>query len=457
MGLIGGLLERALPLEGPYPLTAARLVSALSGAPSVTGRAVNEQSVLGISAVYSCVRVLADAVSALPLIVYRREGRGKSRANDHPLYRLLHDEPNPWMTPYQVKETMMGHVLTWGNAYLSIERDPRTGEPLALWPLRPADMRRIEVSRAGGLIYTYSAPRGGAQLIGPSAGGRELIQLPQRDVVHLRGLSSDGVIGYSPITLHRESLGLAMAAEEYGARFFGNNASPGGVLQSKAGLSEAARVNLKESWESAHRGLTSAHRVAILEEGVEWKAVGLPPNDAQFLETRQFQLTEISRIFRVPPHKISDLNRATYSNVAEQEQQFKGDSLEPWLVRIEEQIGLSLLTPMERRSLYPEFLMDAQWRADIRTRYEAYARGRQWGWLSANDIRELENLNPIEGGDDYWQPVNMFAVGGDAEAPGGIRELRAGDVRRFLSQAIESEAETSPPELSEEANNEEEA
>lgn len=437
MGVIGGLLQRALPLEGPYPLTSRRITDALGGRPSITGATVNEQSVLGITAVYSCVRVLSDSVASLPLLVYERVNRGKERAVDHPLYRILHEEPNPWMTPYQLKETLMAHLCLWGNAYCSIERDG-AGTVVALWPLRPSDMVRIEPSLSGGLIYTYNLPRGGG-----------LTQIAQRDILHIRGLSPDGIRGYSPIHLHRESLGLAMAAEEFGARFFGNQARPGGVLQTKSRLSPKGAANLKESWEEAHRGLTNAHRIAILEEGVEWKAIGLPPNDAQWMETRQFQLNETSRIFRVPPHKISDLNRATYSNVDKQEQMYKGDSLEPWLVRIEEQIHLSTFTAQERRRYYPEFLMDAQWRADIQTRYAAYARGKQWGWLSTNDIREMENMNPIADGDDYWQPVNMVPVGAESVAPvaeqpaaddGGGRALTGHELRGLLARAMEAAA-----------------
>lgn len=416
---LAGLLQRILPLEGPYPLTASRLVEALGGGASVTGRSVTPELSLSIAAVWACVRVICDNVASLPIHLLRRlDERGKDRATSHPLYRLLHDEPNPWMTPFTFKETLQGHLLLWGNAYAEIVRD-RAGQPVALWPLRPPDVYAIKRAASGELLYTYRVPMRGGTVLDqtgmPQAG--EIVEIPQRDMFHLRGLSGNGVVGYSPITLHREALGLALAAEEYGARFFGNNARPGGVLQAKGRLRADAVASLKESWETAHRGLSEAHRVAILEEGIEWKQVGIPPEDAQFLETRQFQLTEISRIFRVPPHKISDLNRATYSNVDKQEQQFMLDALRPWLVRWEEQISKDLIVPRERASYFAEFLMEAQWRADIKTRYDAYSKGRQWGWLSANDIREFENMNPVEGGDDYWMPVNVQAMGGKTVEP----------------------------------------
>lgn len=431
LGVITSLITRALPLEGPYPLTAQRLVDALGGRTSITGRAVNEQSALSISAVYSCVRVLADSVAALPLQLLRRIDRGKELAQDHPLYRVLHEEPNPWMTPYTLKETLMGHVLLWGNAYCEIVRDS-FGRPIQLWPLRPNDMVRIGRSATGELLYTYRLPNRTEAAYTIDQMPSNFTELPQRSIFHLRGLSPDGVRGYSPITLHREALGLAMAGEEYRARFFSNSAIPEGVLEAKTRLSDAAIKHITDSWRAAHQGLTEAHRVAILEEGVEWKATGMPAGDMQWIEGQQFQLTEVSRIFRVPPHKISDLNRATYSNVDKQEQQFKGDSLEPWLVRIEEQMSLSLLTPAERVSLFAEFKMDAQWRADIRTRYEAYARGKQWGWLSTNDIRGFENMNPVEGGDEYWQPVNMMDIGDQPP-----EAVTAASIRALLAEAVE--------------------
>ena len=426
MALIGPMLatmlQRILPLQSLGPLTSDRILAYIGGRASVTGVQVNQESALGIAACYACVRVLTDNVATLPCLLYRRtEGNSRERAAEHPLYRLLHDEPNPWMTPFTFKETLMGHVLLWGNAYAEIVRDKNTGQPVALWPLRPPDVQKIQRSQAGELIYTYRVPSTSATGTGPKAG--ELVEIPQRNMFHLRGLSSDGVIGYSPITLHREALGLALAAEEYGARFFGNNASPGGVLQTKARLSDVAATRLKESWEGAHRGLTEAHRVAILEEGVEWKQVGLPPEDAQFIETRKFQLTEISRLFRVPPHKINDLDRATYSNIDKLEQAFALDGVLPWLVRWEEQITKDLLLPRDRATYFAEFKMDAQWRADIKTRYDAYGIGRQWGWLSPNDIREFENMNPIPGGDEYLSPVNMQPLG----TPPAAKQLPAGD------------------------------
>ena len=410
-----GALQRILGLEGPYPLTSARLVEAFGGRASITGKQITPDVALGITAVKACVQVLCDNVASLPVPIYRRlDGGGKERATEHPLYRILHEEPNPWMTPYQLKETLMGHLLLWGNAFANIERRS-DGQARYLWPLRPDGVERIGRSQSGELRYLYRVPTNNptGSLLDDTAKPGDLVEIPQRNMLHIRGLSSNGVIGYSPISLHREALGLALAAEEYGARFYGNDARPGGILKTAGKLGETAAANLKRSWNEAHQGLTQSHRVAVLEDGVEWQAIGVPPEDAQFLETRNFQITEISRIFRVPPHKISDLNRATYSNVDKQEQMFMIDSLRPWLVRWEGQITKDLILPADRPRYFAEFLMEAQWRADIKTRYDAYAKGKQWGWLSTNDIREFENMNPVEGGDDYWMPVNVQAMGGN--------------------------------------------
>lgn len=369
---------------------------------TATGVDVSPDKSLQVSAVFACVRILAETVASLPLLVYRRLGNdGKTRAPDHYLYSLLHDAPNPEMTSFQFRETMMGHLCTWGNAYAEIEFD-QAGRIIALWPLRPD---RIMVKRENGrLQYHY-------RLTKPDAQGRMEAILDMTQVFHLRGLGSNGIIGYSPIQLHRQAVGLALAAEEFGARFFGNDARPGVILQHPGKLSDEAHRRLRESWESRHGGLDKSHRVAILEEGLSVKEIGLPPGDAQFLETRRFQISEIARIFRIPPHMVGDLERATFSNIEQQSLEFVIYTLWPWLVRWEQEIKRSLLTPAESSMYFVEFLVEGLLRGDVESRYRAYATARQWGWLSANDIRRLENMNPIEGGDVYLVPLNMIPAG----------------------------------------------
>jgi len=385
-----------------------------TGAEVASGITVTPELSIQCIAVFACVRILSESVASLPLHLYRRRpDRGKERAADHWLYPILHDLPNPEMTSFELREILMGHLALWGNAFAEIEYDG-AGRVRSLWPLRPDRMR---VRRQNGeLYYHYTLPNGGPEVV-----------LPRSRIWHLRGFGYDGVVGYSPIALARQAVGLALATEEFGARFFGNGARPGIVLEHPGVLSDEAHRRLRESWEERHQGLSRAHRVAILEEGMKVHEVGIPPEDAQFLETRRFQVTEIARLYRIPPHMLADLERATFSNIEHQSLEFVIHTLRPWLVRWEQAIYRDLIPPQERGSLFAEFLVDGLLRGDIESRYRAYAVGRQNGWLSANDIRELENMNPIpEGGDIYLVPLNMVPAaslqaptppqGGQAEA-----------------------------------------
>lgn len=411
MGLITSLVaERRASVEGPLPLTAARIVEWISGGEgTAAGVAIGPNNALKLAAVYACVRVISEDVAALPLITYSRLPRGKERATTHPLYRLLHDEPNPYMTSLQLRETLQGHVLLWGNGYANIERDER-GTPVALWPLRPDAMDAPVVSSAGSLLYTYHMPSG------------EPRALTQGDVFHLRGLSPDGIMGYPPISLHRESLALAMATMEFGNRFFSNDSRPGGVLQAPQRLSNEAAERMRLSWEAAHRGLSNAHRVAVLEEGVEWQQIGIPPEDAQWLDTRTFQVQEIARIFRMPPHKIGELSRATFSNIESQAIQYVTDTLRPWLVRWEQQINKDLVAPGDKGRIFAEHLMDALLRGETLARFQSYQLAMQNGVYSANEVREFENANPFEGGDVHLQMANMVPYGTKPPEPGEAKE-----------------------------------
>ncbi len=369
----------------------------LGGFQSTSGITITEQTALRSAAVYACVRVLAESVASLPLITYQRTPIGKQRAVNHALYPLLHDMPNSEMTSFEFREAMMGHVLLWGNAYAEIELNNR-GDVMALWPLRP-DRMQVARNAAGDLVYRYQMP------------DNSYTVFPQSLIFHLRGLSSNGIVGYSPIQMARNAIGLSLATEEFGSRFFSNGARPGAVLQHPGNLGDKAYERLKTSWSEQHQGLSNAQRVAILEEGMKIESIGVPPNDAQFLETRKFQLEEIARIFRVPLHKVGDLEHATFSNIEQQELGFVVDSLRSWLVRIEQAITRDLIGPLERRSIFVEFLIDGMLRGDQQSRYTAYATGRQWGWLSVNDIRRLENMNEIEEGDVYLEPLNMKEAG----------------------------------------------
>lgn len=383
-------------------MTDAELVALLTSSNrSVSGANVTSESALTFSAVLACVRVLAESVSTLPLIVYRREADGsKSRAEDHPLYHVLHDAANADMTAVQWREASMVHLCLWGNAYSEIVYD-RAGRVRELWPLHPANMTVKRVD--GALRYEYRENGRGSP-----------IRYESYEILHVTALSINGLVGMSPIAMARDSIGLGLTLNEYGARMFANGVRPGGVLEHPGELTDDAYRRLKESFEAEYAGALNAGRTLLLEEGMKFSPLSFPPDDAQFLESRQFQIEEIARIFRVPLHKIGDLRHATFSNIEHQSIEFVTDTLRPWLVRWEQAINQKLLSPNERGRVYVEHLIDGVLRGDIQSRYAAYAVGRQWGWLSRNDIRSRENMNPIAGGDDYLTPLNMTTIGEEA-------------------------------------------
>lgn len=393
MGIFSKLFEKR-NLAAPTP----EFVRALMGDSVAAGVRVSPESALGYSAVWACVRVLAETVASLPLITYKRQGAVKSRATDFYLYRLLHDAPNPMLTSFEWRELMQCHLLQWGNAFCDVEVDGR-GRIMALWPLRPDRMMVVWDGRSA--RYRYQFPDG------------RLEWLNENFVFHLRGLSADGVIGYSPLTMARQAVGLGLAAERFGARFFGNDARPGGVLYHPGVLGDEAYNRLLGNWEARHGGLDQSHRVAILEEGMRYEQIGIPPEDAQFLETRKFQIAEVARIFRVPLHLVGELDKATFSNIEHQSLDFVVHVIRPWLVRWEMAIRERLMTEGERAQYFAEFLVDGLLRGDIKSRYEAYSVGRQNGWLSADEIREFENMNPLSGGQGqiYLVPLNMVPAG----------------------------------------------
>jgi HK97 family phage portal protein len=357
------------------------------------GVAVDEMRAMQTSAVYACVKILAETVASLPLHLCRRDKEGNTqKADSHPLFSCLYALPNAETTSFIFREAMMTSLLLWGNAYAQIKRD-KGGHTSELWYLKPNCMT---VSRENGrLKYEY-------------AEDAQTLRFTADEIFHVRGLSMDGVKGLSPIAQAREAVGLALAAEEYGTRFFGNGARPGGVIEFPGVMKEPER--LRDSWNKVFQGAQNSHKVAILEQGSKYHAIGIPPEEAQFLETRKFQINEICRIFRVPPHLVGDLEKATFSNIEHQSIEFVEHTVRPWLVRWEQEIWRSLLAESERKTYFARFNVDGLLRGDYATRMQGYSVGRQNGWLSANDIRRLENLNPIakdEGGDLYLVNGNM--------------------------------------------------
>jgi len=353
-----------------------------------SGKTVNGRTAMQTTAVYSCVRILSETIASLPLHTYRYTVKGKEKAGDHQLYNLLHAEPNPEMTSFVFRETLMSHLLLWGNAYAQIIRDGR-GQILALYPLLP-DRMSVDRTKSGELYYTYNSDNNG------------LLTLRSDDVLHIPGLGFDGLIGYSPIAMAKNAIGMAIATEEYGAKFFANGANPGGVLEHPGIVKDPKRV--RESWNAVYQGSDNAHRIAVLEEGMKFNAIGIPPEQAQFLETRKFQLNEIARIFRIPPHMIGDLEKSSFSNIEQQSLEYVIYTLDPWVIRWEQALQKALFSATEKKEYFIRFSVDGLLRGDYASRMSGYAVGRQNGWLSSNDIRELENLNSIpeeQGGDLY--------------------------------------------------------
>ena len=364
---------------------------------TTSGKPVNERTAMQTTAVYACVRILAEAVASLPLHVYEyQDDGGKKLVHDHPLYYLLHDEPNPEMTSFVFRETLMSHLLIWGNAYAQIIRDG-AGRALGLYPLLP-DKMEVQRDDKGNIYYVYS--RNSDE--NPTFKEYGNIKLKAEDVLHIPGLGFDGLIGYSPIAMAKNAVGMTLACEEYGASFFANGANPGGVLEHPGVLKDPSKV--RESWNSVYRGVSNAHKIAVLEEGMKYQQIGIPPEEAQFLETRKFQINEIARLYRIPPHMVGDLDKSSFSNIEQQSLEFVKYTLDPWVIRWEQSLQRSLLLPGEKGKYFIKLNVDGLLRGDYQSRMNGYAVGRQNGWFSANDIREMENMNPIpdeQGGNLY--------------------------------------------------------
>jgi len=387
-------IDKVLPGRGYIPTNGWYDTSTTT---SSTGITISNSTALTCVAYWSCVRLLSETLASLPLITYRRLTRGKERAYDHPLYILLHDEPNSEMDSFSFLETLMSHLVMTGNAYAYIDWEDYTTVK-ALWPMRP-DKVTVSRNSKNKIEYQYQLDT-------------NRIVIPSYSVWHIPGLGYDGLIGYSPLTMARESIGLALATEKMGAKLFSNGLSIGGVLEHPGQMSPDAQKRLRASIETDYQGLDKAHRLLVLEEGMKYNKNSIPPNDAQFLETRKFQRSEIAAFFHVPPHMIGDLEKATFSNIEQQSLEFVVYTMRPWLVRWERSIKRSLLLPTEKEEYFVEFLIDGLLRGDSAARSQYYREMYYLGAMSPNDIREKENMNPISdpAGDEYFTQQNMIAL-----------------------------------------------
>lgn len=365
---------------------------------SSSGKPVNERSAMQMTAVYACVRILAESIASLPLHLYEQNELGnKEKAKSHPLYFIVHDEPNSEMTSFIFRETLMTHLLLWGNAYAQVIRNGK-GEVISLYPLMPNKMRVKRDAKTGAIVYDYLHDKG-------------TVSLSSSEILHIPGLGFDGLVGYSPIAMAKNAIGMAMATEEYGAKFFANGAQPGGVLEHPGIIKDPERV--RDSWSSTFGGSGNSNKIAVLEEGMKYTPIAISPDQAQFLETRKFQINEIARIFRVPPHMVGDLEKSSFSNIEQQSLEFVKYTLDPWVSRWEQALNRALIPKSDKAHYFIGFNLDGLLRGDYESRMNGYATARQNGWMSANDIRTLENLDLIpeeEGGNLYLVNGNMLPL-----------------------------------------------
>lgn len=361
---------------------------------SKTGVQVSEDNALTFSAVYAAVRIISETIASIPLNVYQADGETRVKAVGHPVQDLLAKAPNSVSSTFTFREAMASNLVLHGNAYAKIEMNA-AGRPTALIPLNPM---KVEVKVVDGeKVYVFDKKH----------------TYLDYEMLHFVGLSFNGLTGKSPLSMAREAVAIGLAAQEYGARFYSNGANAGGVITAPGRLNTEVVKRLRESWNRAQSGNSNSHSTAILEEGMKYEKIGLDPEAAQFLQSRKFQVNEIARIFRIPPSYLADLdNSSTKANVEQQAIQFVRDCITPYVRRMEVELNRKLFREDEP-NLYAYFTMEGLMRGDQKARYEAYAVARNWGWLSVNDIRDLENLNPVEGGDIYLQPLNMQRAGED--------------------------------------------
>lgn len=386
-------------------LTSADLAAYLgTGGSSTAGVAVNSDTAMRFAAVYACIRVLAESVGQLPLHLYAMDGKSRERAIDHPLYSLLHDSPNKYQTAQEFWETCIVHLALRGNFYA--RKNVVFGTPRELLPLHPDSVTARQLTDYS-VVYDVTYLDG------------QQNTLTTKDILHIPLMGILGVVGMSPISYARESIGLGIAMERHGSRLFANGAAPSGVLSVDGKLTQEATNRLRDEWIELHGG-DGQRGIAILQAGAKYQSIGLTSEDAQFLETRKYQRSEVAGIFRVPPHMIADLERATFSNIEHQDLGFVKHALMPYLRRVEQRIWLSLLSDQDRKTHYAKFNVDSLLRGDAKSRAESLAIQLDRGVITPNEWRELDDRNPYDGGDVHLTPAN-FLIDGES-VTGGSQE-----------------------------------
>lgn len=401
------------------------------GQDTLAGVSMDQEKALTLSAVWNAVNIISGAVGFLPFLVFRKEKTARHRAPLHPVNRIIKERANPYVDALTFRETIQGWVLTWGNGYAEIERNGAS-VPINLWPIPPNKVTPKIIGDGGD-----EGPRRVVYDVVDKGPGRA--RIPFEDMFHIKGLSPDALRGYSPVDVGRESLGIAKATENYGGVFFKNNGTPPSFMTHPGKLGDPALEHLKKSWKDNHQGTENQHKMAILEEGMDIKTLGLPPEAAQFLDSREFSVVEVARWFDIPPHMIKSMKQATFSNIEHQGLEFVTWTLMKWLRRWESETNMKLFGDVGRRTFFSEFITAALLRGDTKSRFDAYRVAINSGWMNRNEVRSLENLNPVDALDGYWQPVNVISVGEETD------EEPLGTVVPML-EAPDAEASESEPE-----------
>ena len=388
-------LFRAKPADTPPPQPSYQGFDVLM--PNDSGVQVDQHSALQMSAVYACIRLLSETLAQLPLNIRRRTADGSELATSHPLFNILHNTPSPWMTSFSWRNSVMSHRVGWGNGYSYIIRN-QLGEPRALLPLLPdRTYPQIIDNQLKYQTQINEIP----------------LEADPADVLHVPALGFDGLVGISPICLHRLSIGLGIAAQKFGAKMYSSGSMLSGVLKHPGRLKRKAErpddpspvERLRKQWRDLYSGLENAGSVAVLEEGMDFQKTAINPVDAQYVELMKFQVADIARMFNVASHLINDLDRATFNNISELSLSFLRYTMTPWIVRWEQELNRKLFPGSN--TYYVKFNLQGLLRGTLTERKDYYKTAIEYGWLSRNEVRELEDLNKVEGLDEYLQPLNM--------------------------------------------------
>ena len=366
------------------------------GGQSLFSNSVTTDKTLTVSAVYASISILSSSIAGLPIQIYQKTNDGKQRISNIPLTNLLKIQVNSNLTSFSMKELMMIDLLLYGNSFWQISRN-KQGQVIALFPMDP---RSVKITLTNdGVIYQYTDIK------------NRIYTFDKSEVFHIKAFSLDGVVGYPPLKIYESQIKGALALQDFANAFFENGANVGGILEHPAQLSKQALENLQASFKNKYTGVKNSSKPLVLEEGMKFNRLAIPNDQAQFLESRKFSVNDVARIFRIPPHMLAEMDKATFSNIEHQSIEFVRDTLRSWIVRIEQEINIQLLSPRDRANGYfVEFLIDSILRGDTKSRFEAYKIAIQNGWMSINEVRQLENMNKIDGGDVHAFPLNMTTL-----------------------------------------------